>query len=664
MANPSAQEIPPDVEWEDGTTGLDMPPPDVEWEDDSSPQAAAPQLSAPNASPPPTAPMTPTPEEAPEPSLMQRFAKWAEEKGRSGLAGSLSYGTWGLSDELAGMLGARDDTLRAVKAGQGVPVPDYDAAYRARRDDYREADTRLKDANPATYHGAGVATALVAPSPIPRVGAASNISPLGAAVRGGAVYGGLSGFGNSEAELADPEYRETGDAAVDTTLGALTGAGLGAAFQQVGQRLPGAAESVQQWVAPWAERRAVKAVMGQNAKAFRSMVDKDTLQDTGRALLDYDVVKADRNVEEMRNAAEALRSSMGEDVGRYLGELDEALPRDMALSRDAMANSARRNVVAPMEKMTSGDAAVARRLQADVDALRNGVGDLPTPPRGETVADTVADRPISLTDANRFKSELDKFIRWDSVEPPPVQDGLRQLRGNINGQIESKVDELVAANSDLGPTADRFREAKRVFGRMSDVSVPAINQQARETSNRLASPSDYGSGGVAALLASLASGGDLSTTATVGGAGLLANKFMRERGPQIAADWGNRLSRPGGPLSAVANANPDTISRVAEAMVNPATIAGASAAANAVRPDFSNGPRARAQLPANDALMQAVMASPDAFGPYAGRLAQAARNGPEAFALHDFLLAKSNPEYEEMRRRALMQANGENPDAR
>lgn len=647
---------------DDELTALDAAATERDASDDelSALDAAAAQPEAAPTAPIPAASAPPAPWKEDDDDVTS-YLRAMSEKIRAGMAGVLNYDTFGLADEFAGMQGAQRDLMRAASAGNGHTIPNPDEAYIARRNHYRSAEQRLKDENPGTFHTAGVVSSLLMPSPVPRLGAATNASRLGMAVKGGAVYGGLSGFGNSEAELADPEYQETGDAAVDTGLGGLTGGAMGAAFHQVGQWVPPLAAKARDWVAPWAERRAVKAAMGQNAKAFRSMVDKNTLQDTGRTLLDYDVVKAGRNVEEIRNAALALQKSTGEDVGKYLGELDDAMPHGMGLSRDRMADAARRNVVAPMERLTSGDAAVARRLQSDVDALRLGVGDAPTPPRGETVIDTTVDRPISLSKANEFKSEMDKFIRWDSVEPPPVQDGLRQLRGNINGQIESKIDDLVGANSDLGPTADRFREAKRVYGRMADVAVPAINQQARETSNRLASPSDYGSGGVAALLASLASGGDLSTTATVGGAGLLANKFARERGPQIAADWGNRFSRTGGPLDRLANAAPDTISTIAEAMVNPATVAGARGAANAVRPDFSNGPRARSHEPSNQLLMNAVISDSAAFGKYGNRLVRAAQNGPQAFALHDYMLAQSDPEYADMRRRALMQANGEAP---
>ena len=78
----------------------------------------------------------------------------------------------------------------------------------------------------------------------------------------------------------------------------------------------------------------------------------------------------------------------------------------------------------------------------------------------------------------------------------------------------------------------------------------------------------------------------------------IANKLARERGNQLAADWGNRLSQ-------------------------------------------------------SEILHDLITSNPQALGKWGAELAAAAARGPGALELQDWMLAQSNPEYAEQRRRAM-----------
>lgn len=126
----------------------------------------------------------------------------------SALTGLQSGATLGFSDEVAGLSGA----LGGKSGGDQRPFWDI---YRDARDQERQRQIKAKTTNPASY-AAGNAGSMALAGPL----ASASSFPAIAAI------GGLSGLGNSDADLTKGEY---GQAALDAGKGATTSAAFAAA---------------------------------------------------------------------------------------------------------------------------------------------------------------------------------------------------------------------------------------------------------------------------------------------------------------------------------------------------------------------------------------------------------------------------------------------------
>lgn len=100
----------------------------------------------------------------------------------------------------------------------------------------------------------------------------------------------------------------------------------------------------------------------------------------------------------------------------------------------------------------------------------------------------------------------------------------------------------------------------------------------------------------------------------------------------------------------------------------PTTVSGLVAAAAAPAFRFVQRRSASVAAPTADAigssdvLRRIATSNPEALGEYGRRLTEAAaRGGDGAVALEDYMLAQTVPEYAELRRRAMLEATGQNP---
>ena len=109
--------------------------------------------------------------------------------------------------------------------------------YGDRRDAAREANLAAKEANPLSYMGGEIAGGLAPALMSGGASAAATTGKLGLnqaallGVKSGAKFGGAYGLGASEADLTEGEF---GQAAIDTAVGAGTGAVMGGALPYVG----------------------------------------------------------------------------------------------------------------------------------------------------------------------------------------------------------------------------------------------------------------------------------------------------------------------------------------------------------------------------------------------------------------------------------------------
>lgn len=607
--------------------------------------------------PPWTPPKSPFAKYTSDPELQMELERASRGGLTSAVRGFNDWATGSNADEILGYIGSRFPRLTmpiAEAIDPRIPTPPA-RTYQEVRDEQREANAASEEEAPIPYYLGALGSVLATGKALPTAqGWRQN------AVLGGA-QGALGALGASEADLVTPSESDLIQAGAETTAGGVLGAAMGAAAPPaaaaLARRIPGAAERFRQWLATQAERRAVKAAVGQNKGAIKKMVMDETLQPTGRALLDNDVIDWNIGPEEIRRRAEAVRDAAGESIGASLRRLDEVTPPGRELVPDEMAYEALEQVVTPREASTAGMEDVAERARREIYKLMD-LGARETVDENGIRRMTLGN-PTTLEAANRFKSDLDPHINWGTPDPKPAQQALRELRGNLNAQIERRAEEIAEAEG--GTSIQEFVDfitSKRRYGAMENVIGPAGAQEAADLSNRLVSPSDYGAGIGTALGASLASGGDLSTTGIAGAGAALANFLMRRYGNQTAATLANSASREGGRLARLGVTEAADIAQpiqtaMLSGLVQPIGrgVTGSSIVSGAI--DLSQGPEARSQTPTGKALYNALQANPQAFGRYADRLANAAENGEAALALQDYLLGRSDPEYAELRKRAL-----------
>jgi hypothetical protein len=184
---------------------------------------------------------------------------------RSATLGASQYGTFGFADEIgqkvadylerSGAYGTRARPGANASPEQRALAASTPTLGENVKADMRAEAASAADAHPFAYHGAGLATSLVAP------GAGSFATGPVGVVASGAVQGALTGAGASEA--ADPL-----EVAQDAALGGLVGAGATAAIHGVTEA-PGA---VRNWLGDEAANARAQGVAS-NAAALQAAED-------------------------------------------------------------------------------------------------------------------------------------------------------------------------------------------------------------------------------------------------------------------------------------------------------------------------------------------------------------------------------------------------------
>lgn len=148
------------------------------------------------------------------------------------LRGVLHGGTFGFSDELRGLSGAKDEAVargaNALTGGSKVPGPSFvdalKARYRNDRDTARaEEDTSAK-AFPATHGAAEVVSMAATPNPFGKLAAAGRVGRVAASAGAGELFG----LGASRSADAPGILRDTAEGGAWGLGGAAVGEGAGA----------------------------------------------------------------------------------------------------------------------------------------------------------------------------------------------------------------------------------------------------------------------------------------------------------------------------------------------------------------------------------------------------------------------------------------------------
>lgn len=322
--------------------------------------------------------------------------------------GAIEGGTFGFSDELAGVQGAAE--------GKN---------YTESRDEARNVSKHSAAENPISSTAGNLTGGFAAG------GGVSGGASVGARVLRAGLAGGVTGAGTSEADTA-------GGVAVDAGLGA--GAGIvlqgGAeglqALSPVGRfiqdRVAGAGGKMRRG----AEDLAVRHLRPtpQNAR----VLGKDKLRDVGREALDSGAIEFGARAE---NTAANL-DDLVDAAGAVKGDIVENSPA--TINSHALARRIRREAIAPLEATSEGKS-IAGEISNKKDAL---LGDIAPTGRATRV-------PVSRIENE--KMAVDNSINW-GTEPKLKTGAVRGYAGALRGAVDDAIDDPA------------FTAAKRAYGNL------------------------------------------------------------------------------------------------------------------------------------------------------------------------------------------------------
>jgi len=499
----------------------------------------------------------PTPVED-ESSVIGDFLRAQGQMLRAKTAGALNYATSSFADEFAGLLGARNDTLRAVRAGSGTPLPEFGPSYRARRDEYRAAEDKLREEDPISFHGAGVLTGLLVPN-IPGVG-----TGLSRAMTSGLATGALGSLGATKAELTDPTAADVLQAGTETTLGAGLGGALGGGAYGLARGAGAVAPYVGQYarrlLRTGAEESAARAVGGTGSDfTYLTKSDgPDTVREYGRTILDEDVLQPFAGKQEIFSAIQPKLIQAGDDIGQNL-EIADILSKNGGFDLESFLQRVEREVVWPERNNPALSAEMAAIL-AKLDEYREAF------PSGR----------ISFQEANNLKSTLGKTINWgnhwNNVGPSHFLESFqRRMSGIFGDEVLRQVGETAGRE-----TAMDLADANARYGALKWAGNVSGRGIGKEIGNGPVSMKDLQAAQVAASAMSKAD--SPGPGALAGAAAGAAFNFARQRGASAAALGLDAMSQSQ-LLERMIQSNPEALGKFGLDLANAYARGGSSALA-------------------------------------------------------------------------------------
>ena len=345
----------------------------------------------------------------------------------------------------------------------------------------------------------------------------------------GAVEGALYEGGMQLSEDALGDHETTAEKLFAAAQkGAIFGGTLGGALGSVGELVGHGAEGLAAYAAKKLEKDGgLDGVLGHAAEEFalkaagarvrdykklgRDLdVTEERVQSMGRRLLDDELVTAGDTTETIARKVNAKVESTGKELGDLVTKLDTAPAR---MDVNAVSERIAREVVEPLMGLP-GRAADANEVLRYWSEFAQKAGEAP-----------------SFETVNRFRRDLDKSL-VEKFNKPEVaaHDSLMKVRGILEEEFELAAER---ASQQLGEgVAGKYKTLKAEYADLAKI---------REISTREA---------MNAMAASTASFGDKVMgglgLAALGPKGLMlayANKLVRERGNQVAADLLDKASR-------------------------------------------------------------------------------------------------------------------------
>lgn len=235
----------------------------------------------------------------------------------SALRGTSQGLSMGLDDEIAGGLSVlgrpfgikglggklSDIELTSPTLNVDEIIGEYDRVRNAERSNNAQAE----QANPNTYLGGQIAGGVGGALAMPALGAAKGAG-LAANVGKGALQGGITGYGMSDADTLSGQAIDTG---IGASLGGAAG-GVGYGVGKLASKVGGYADDLGQRFKNKAEELAVKAT-GATGKQAEGFAD-----DAGRQLLDRDLIRFGDTPENIAGRLDDRISESGNNIQRAL----------------------------------------------------------------------------------------------------------------------------------------------------------------------------------------------------------------------------------------------------------------------------------------------------------------------------------------------------------
>jgi hypothetical protein len=376
-------------------------------------------------------------------------SNWADEPPpsdvseiESGIRGTAQGLSFGLADEATGAAEAAKDWLMNDPKG-------FMDNYKKHRDESRKNYKSAEEANPGTYmagqFAGGAGTALL-----------SGGTGLGAL----AAQGALQGFGSSDADLTEGNYKGAiGDTVIGGSLGA-AGEAVGRLGGKLLSKVPvgKAFDAVSEGLGRGAEKLALKATgaTGRQAEQFAP--------NAGRELLDRGIVRFGQTPEDVARLASKTNDEAGKAISQALGTLDD---RGVTASVENVIDVIQGRVKELSE--TPGNEQIIKQLNKELDNLYE---------RGQSVL------PVSKGEISKRNYQA----QTNYASPEADKKASAQLASAFREEVES------AAMKADPSIANKFTEAKRTYGLMAPIKEAAEKRASQLNQSPFGGLLDVGAG--------------------------------------------------------------------------------------------------------------------------------------------------------------------------
>lgn len=335
-----------------------------------------------------------------------------------------------------------------------------DKTYEQYRDDYREGDKAASEAHPVAFGGSELAGG-IASSLIPGLGVAKGAKGLLSAVSAGAKLGGISGLGQSEADLTKGDFA---GAAKDTIHGAELGGLIGGASHGLEKGIRAGVGKVKEGLnSAFDPTTNTAAAMGVSPKQFTELAD---FAATGKPVKVSDSIQRIRKdgvldgVSDLKN----MTSNLGGYKDAALQDLQQAVAKigdnvvahpqgDVAsavLGKDFLDRAAKLIGEAPLAEQQSAYAEMGRIID-DLEKTGGKVGAIWR--EGRNVGQRVEDS---------FKNPMNKNSALEQIS--------REAKGRISDTVQEAAntagvgEQLATAREKYSAAATLMEGVKKRYG--------------------------------------------------------------------------------------------------------------------------------------------------------------------------------------------------------